>query len=655
MRRANIDGLGIVKYRREIDGLRAIAVVPVIFFHAGFETFSGGFVGVDVFFVISGYLITSILIRELEQGNFSIVRFYERRARRILPALFMVMFASIPFAWMWMFPSQLKDFFQSIAAVSLFSSNILFWREAGYFGAASELKPLLHTWSIAVEEQYYLLFPPFLMLLWRFGRSKVLWTIIAFAFLSLLLSEWGWRNMPSANFFLAPTRAWELFAGSICAFLMVGREQRENNPLSLIGLILIITAIFYFDQSSPFPSLYALVPVTGTALIVLFAGKGTLVAKFLSLRWIVGIGLISYSAYLWHQPIFAFARLRSLREPSDGLMLTLAGVSLVIAYFSWRFVEQPFRKRPVPLIGSRNTLFATSGALGAAFLAFGLFGSFQNGFPDRSVASNDLAEIEDRVGINYGLSADCEGYFNKSPNCRTSDEPEFLLWGDSFAMQLVQGLIASDPNLAIQQNTRSSCSPILNISHIPGGRTLPATECIEFNKQVFGWLEQNESVKFVVLSSPFSGVLSKDLFVSDGKQLARKDNGNLDYVASQMMETVDRIRQTGKRVVVVSPTPRSGFDTGQCLIRMANFGGREDACDFTLENRPLGQNFELMDRISAFVPVIRLDEFVCPGGTCDVMQDGIFIYRDGGHLSEGGSAYLGEKIGISNLVRDLAN
>jgi len=189
-----------LKYRAEIDGLRALAVVPVILFHAGFELFSGGFVGVDVFFVISGYLITTILIEDIENKRFSIVNFYERRARRILPALFLVMLVCIPFAWMWMIPSQMKDFSQSLVAVSLFASNILFWRESGYFDATAEEKPLLHTWSLAVEEQYYVLFPIFLILAWRFGKNRVFWMIVVMAAISLLLSEWGWRNKATANF-----------------------------------------------------------------------------------------------------------------------------------------------------------------------------------------------------------------------------------------------------------------------------------------------------------------------------------------------------------------------------------------------------------------------------------------------------------------------
>jgi peptidoglycan/LPS O-acetylase OafA/YrhL len=366
-----------LKYRAEIDGLRALAVVPVILFHAGFELFSGGFVGVDVFFVISGYLITTILIEDIENKRFSIVNFYERRARRILPVLFFVMLVCIPFAWMWMLPSQMKDFSQSLVAVSFFASNILFWKKSGYFDAAAEEKPLLHTWSLAVEEQYYVLFPIFIILAWRFGKNRVFWMIVVMAAVSLLLSEWGWRKQPTANFYLAPTRAWELCSGSIAAFVVQRQGVQKNNLLALAGLVAIVFSIFFYDESTPFPSVYALVPVLGVVLLVLYADKETFAAKLLSTKGFVGIGLISYSAYLWHQPLFAFARIKLISEPTDLIMISLAFSSLLMAYLSWKFVESPFRK--VDVI-SRIKIFVYALLGLTIFFLFGLFGHFNNGY-----------------------------------------------------------------------------------------------------------------------------------------------------------------------------------------------------------------------------------------------------------------------------------
>ena len=299
-----------MRYRSEIDGLRSIAVVPVILFHAGFELFSGGFVGVDVFFVISGYLITVILIEDLENKRFSIIGFYERRARRLLPALFFVMVISIPFAWMWMLPDPLENFGQSLVSTSLFSNNILLiLTSADYWEIKATYKPLLHTWSLAVEEQYYIIFPIFLLITWSLGRKKVLWLIFIIAAISLILSEYGWRKDINSNFYSTPSRAWELLAGSIGAFFVYYKGVQKNNLFALLGITAIILSIFVYDEKTPFPSLYTLVPVFGSLLLVLYAEKNTFVAKILSTKLFVGIGLISYSLYLWHQPVLAFARI----------------------------------------------------------------------------------------------------------------------------------------------------------------------------------------------------------------------------------------------------------------------------------------------------------------------------------------------------------
>ena len=343
-----------MKYRAEIDGLRALAVLPVILFHAGFEWFSGGFVGVDVFFVISGYLITTIIISEMAEGKFSIINFYERRARRILPALFFVMLACLPFAWLWLTPNDLKDFGQGLVAVSTFSSNILFWWESGYFDTAAELKPLLHTWSLAVEEQYYILFPIFLMLTWRLGIKWVLLLLSIVFFISLGLAVWGTQYathpkiIPGA-FFLLPTRGWELLVGVFAAFYLKYNTHLKshilNQALSLLGFGMIVSSIIVFNGKTPFPSLYALIPAIGTALLILCAVPKTFVHRLLSLKFIVGIGLISYSAYLWHQPLLAFARHRFLGDVSELILITLCLASLIMAWFSWRYVEGPFRNR----------------------------------------------------------------------------------------------------------------------------------------------------------------------------------------------------------------------------------------------------------------------------------------------------------------------
>ncbi|PIE00243.1 MAG: acyltransferase [Thiothrix nivea] len=374
-----------MQYRKEIDGLRALAVMPVILFHAGINGFSGGFVGVDVFFVISGYLITSIIMAELENNNFTIAGFYERRARRILPALFFVMLTTLPVAWWLLLPHELVAFGRSIIAVTIFASNILFWQESDYFATDSELIPLLHTWSLAVEEQYYVIFPLLLFVCWKFGLRRVTAVIATIAVISLGLAEWGWRHDASANFYLLPSRAWELMAGAGCA-LYLGHNPRPvgimSQWLSLTGLGLLLLSVVWLDDTIPFPGVYAILPVLGTVLIILFAHPDNWTGKLLSIPVLVGIGLISYSAYLWHQPLFAFARLYNADEPAITVILALIALTLLLAVISWRFIERPFRQRHH---FSRRQIFLMSLAGSLILIIIALALMVFDGFPARFV------------------------------------------------------------------------------------------------------------------------------------------------------------------------------------------------------------------------------------------------------------------------------
>jgi peptidoglycan/LPS O-acetylase OafA/YrhL len=369
-----------MRYRPEIDGLRAIAVAAVILFHAGFAMFSGGFVGVDVFFVISGFLITSIIVEELKTGRFSVLRFYERRARRILPGLFTVMAACVPFAYRLLSPDDLKDFAQSLAAICLFASNILFWGESGYFDTQAELKPLLHTWSLAVEEQFYVVFPLLLLAAWRLGRGVLLSLIGAIAVASLFLSVDEVRNFPSAAFYLLPSRAWQLLVGALASFVAdrwsTVDGKGASGPIAgevvgWGGMAMIILALFLFDERTSFPGLNAALPTIGTALVLLCASDRTSVGRMLAWRPLVGLGLISYSAYLWHQPLFAFTKHALLADLPTDLAIVLCVATIVLACLSWRYIEQPFRDRSLI---SRGAVFALSAAGMAAFVGLGFIG-----------------------------------------------------------------------------------------------------------------------------------------------------------------------------------------------------------------------------------------------------------------------------------------
>ena len=344
-------------YRPEIDGLRSIAVVAVIIYHAqitilGHQLLPGGFIGVDIFFVISGYLITSIILKELlTTGSFSFKHFYERRVRRILPALLFVMLVSLPFAWMYLLPSSFVDFSKSILYSLGFSSNFYFWYSGQIYGATDALlKPFLHTWSLSVEEQYYILFPIVLLITFKYFKKYLIHILILGLVISLGLADWGSRIYPSLNFYVLPTRGWELLAGSILAYFEITLGHRsQNKTLNLIlpsvGLLLIGHSILLFNNQMFHPSFYTLSPIIGVCLVIWFSNKDELITKILSTKLFVGIGLISYSLYLWHYPAFAFARIIEFNHGSLFKKLILVTIILALSIFSYFFVERPARNK----------------------------------------------------------------------------------------------------------------------------------------------------------------------------------------------------------------------------------------------------------------------------------------------------------------------
>ncbi len=427
-----------MKYRGEIDGLRTLAVLPVILFHSGYSMFSGGYVGVDVFFVISGYLITTILISELNDGNFSIVRFYERRARRILPALFFVMLISILFAWTFLNPFELISFSKSVSAVSLFVSNIFFWRDGGYFETAAELKPLLHTWSLAVEEQYYIFFPVFLLLIWNFGRYAVLKIIVSLAILSLLAAQIFSVYKPVPNFFLLPSRGWELALGAIAAFIWAENKQSRVKSstkqfLSSTGLVLILISVFTFGNSTPSPSLYTLAPTIGAMLVILYADVNTITYTILRSPPFVGVGLISYSAYLWHQPVLAFARLGApvIGEISRAVLLLII---FALSVFSWKYIETPFRKT---VLFGRGFIFsfAISGTIFFALLGVASYKAIPN-MKIEKVMAKELVSSYSIYASNMN-----ERTFIKSRIEIETLRPNYIVLGSSRVMQINSKII----------------------------------------------------------------------------------------------------------------------------------------------------------------------------------------------------------------------
>ncbi|MFD0860535.1 acyltransferase family protein [Roseovarius aquimarinus] len=654
-----------MNYRPEIDGLRAVAVIPVVLFHAGSGLFSGGFVGVDVFFVISGYLITSIILEQRAEGRFSIIQFYEHRARRILPALFFVLAVTYPLAWAFLMPTPYQDYMRSLAASALFVSNVHFWETSGYFSEASELRPLLHTWSLAVEEQYYLVFPLLMAALGSITFRKHLIWFATIAVLSLMLSEWGWRNHPDANFFFTFSRFWELFVGSICAILVFRREIDGHEGLSILGLAMILVAVFFFDGTTPSPSVYTLIPVVGAALVVLFAKNGTVVARILSLRSLVGIGLISYSVYLWHQPLFAFARVISSHEPARNMMFFLALASFGLAYFTWRYVEQPFRNRAGGLVPKRSSVFAFSLIGIASFSALGVAG--QQGGPVTSRATQIIPAHLLNAAYDYGDRTSCLplgsdfdlGLAVQKCSVRTGAARTVLLVGDSHADHYAAALRLGSDQLGYDfyQLTANSCTPFPNFALYEINCERYATDVAKFLLQtqpdVIVWSQRwTAGFTTAYFTNNEGGVEHGSVNAISIDGFTRGSEVYQDILFERLERSLESLLQQAS-VVLIGPSPEAGWDVPRKLQEMSLFspGGYEQLELSTSYSRFNERNGPVMERLTTleypdlfhFWPHTSLcDRQVL--GRCINFWLGNVLYYDDDHFSNVGSLFIAPEL-----------
>ena len=646
-----------MKYRQEIDGLRAIAIIPVILFHAGFEFFSGGFVGVDIFFVISGYLITTILISDIEKDKFSLITFYERRARRILPALFVVMLFSLIAAWLLFLPSDMKDFFQSLVAVSAFSSNILFWTESGYFDTATELKPLLHTWSLAVEEQFYLFFPLFLIFTWKFGKKNVVIILTFIAIVSLFLAEWGSQNKPSATFYLLPTRCWELLIGSLAAFYLSSfNSYNFNNSVREIGgffgLGLITYSILVFDKNTPFPSIYALLPTIGTLLIILFATQKTLIGALIGNKFFVSIGLISYSAYLWHQPIFAFARYNSVDKLGAYTFFFLIFITFILAYLSWKFIESPFRDKNII---SRKMIFTFSLVGIILFSIVGFLGHiFSNKylsywlgkFPDKERSFYSLLVQPPQHDIYFGaeekgnknisecrfntaeLTADIK---SKILNCNKKHGNGILILGDSHSTDLFRMVIEKFDNPFIVGITKGGCRPHDSDTSCH----YDLTKKFINNNSVFDHLIYEQSGRYLFKNSTNKGGTS-NIFEGIGYS---EPIENISIDDGKVKKTITYLNELSKNIEVTWLLPRVEHHIDKKIML-------KKGCSYRWELRPnLNESFLSLDKIiekeifklkNPNIHLISQNEIMNFDPSQDIANCNAVFWIDGDHLSNMG-------------------
>ena len=603
-------------YRPDIDGLRAVAIVPVVLFHAGLGGLKGGFVGVDVFFVISGYLITSLIAGEIGEGRFSVVTFYERRIRRIFPALLAMILCVSAGAALILLPDDFRAFGRSVVATALFGSNILFWSESGYFDAAAETKPLLHTWSLAVEEQFYVVFPLFLVAARRLLKERWSLALALIVALSFLWSAAQVASEPPAAFYLAQSRAWELLLGSLIALDAIpslpSRAGREIASGS--GLALIAYSAVSFSPQTPFPGAAALLPCLGAALFI-HAGSGgstTAASRLLSLRPVVFVGLISYPLYLWHWPLLVLAKRLALRQLAP---LEIAGVvagSVVLAALTWKFIEQPIRRRGSGAI-PRARLFAGAAAGLSAAAAFGVLATV---FPHSIARQGDYVAQHIRGREDY-----------RAGNCFMEPEQSYsdwarqgpclidnhasrtvLVWGDSFAAQYVPGL-ALNPAAAswnFVQYTAASCPPVL------GARVPWAPNCPDFNGHL-GEILERFRIDTAVLAARWERY----------------------RIGSEALEQTMRwLRARGVSVVLVGQGPSFDFkDPAEYLYRTAQDRARSKP------GERINDELRAIPGYGAFFDPYR---FLCPEADCMLARGGQFLYYDDGHYSTYGSTLVSD-------------
>ncbi len=621
-----------LEYRTEIDGLRAISVLSVILYHAEFELFRGGFVGVDVFFVISGYLITSIIYVEVISGNFSLKNFYERRIRRIFPALFFVMASCMIFAWLWLLPTDFMAYAQSQVYVSMFASNIWFWSNVGYFDTDGALKPLLHTWSLAVEEQFYLLYPVGFLILTRFFKRWALACVLFVAFLSFAFAQWAAYKQPNFAFYFLPARIWELLVGaSIALILMANRGKKFRRGLREIyaglGLFMVACSVFLFDRFTPFPGMFALAPTLGAALIIVFAERDTWIGRLLSLKIFVQIGLVSYSAYLWHQPIFAFARLKSLETLTTYSPAVLLLATFGLAFFTWRFIETPLRNSR-SFVGAR--VFSAALAISVMFLAIGLTINNLKGVEGRFKARliGDVGQLEFHrfVDKNY---FDCEpksvtaqalswGSFLRCKQSK-SGVPDVVLLGDSHAEHLFIGLAEAEENSNVAFYISDSV-PLIDNPKFEG-----------FFEEILKNKKRQTVLITFMYSYQFSSLNKRDIF-------------------DRLESTIDSLQRAGKDVFIIGDVPQFQINPEICKFRFQKMDVL-DRCKLpinhaTYQNRPYEAMMEYLSKKNG-VQFVELNKALCDEVTCGIINDNQILYRDNHHLNILGSKLVGGYLALN--------
>jgi peptidoglycan/LPS O-acetylase OafA/YrhL len=623
---------GRLKYRPDIDGLRAVAVLSVMAFHMELSHFPGGFVGVDVFFVISGYLISAIVFSEISAGTYSITSFYERRIRRIFPALFAMLILFSICALFYMFSSEMVNYAKSLLAASASVSNFYFWQHSGYFDAPT-LNPLLHTWSLAVEEQFYIFFPIYLWAVRRFYPKQLRLSVYVLVVASLIASVIVVHFSRSTAFYMPYTRAWELLIGTVLALEVLPRLSSSllRNFASLLGIVMIVYSVLAYKPTTLFPGLSALVPCGGAALII-YAGEAgpTLIGRALSWRPAVFIGLISYSLYLWHWPVILLHKtglLLSMGSMPASLIQHISQrrydqiidivVSIFLAVLSWKFIENPFRSGRLRFSG--RPLFLVAGATAAVCVAFSILAIASAGLPGRMapdadrIGSYHSSPRTIRTGSCFLTSESSMKNFDYSKCMHLeSDKRNYLVLGDSHAAWIWPGLVSALAPSNVLQASVSSCRPIL--------RQSVSAICQQMMNYVF---------KDFLVHNKIDGLLLQARWEA-------KDLGGLD-------ETIAWANQHDVPIVLLGPNPE--YDAPLPRLLGYSIAWHEPA--FAAHHRVSGTDqldgsLKKMAESNWHVPYISLYQAVCDDGTCAEYADlarTVPMLGDTDHFTEAGSVY----------------
>lgn len=650
--------------RLDIQALRGLAVLLVVFYHAKIGAVTAGYLGVDIFFVISGYLITQLVAGGIYRGDFSLRQFYFRRAKRLLPAAYTTFAVTVALAPWFLNQQELRDFVTQLIGAVTFTGNFVLWQQTGYFEGAGDVKPLLHIWSLALEEQYYFLLPAILL----FTRpTRWLSGAIVLIVLSFGLCLVCGMVKPIAAFYLLPTRAWELLIGSAGALwvsrtdINIAKHHKLHFSLLFIAALLCLLLLPFFPFTGPHPGLNAVLICLAT-LIIIVRNSPALNAALPS-RWLAKIGDFSYSLYLVHWPIIAFMKNAwagsSAEVPLHLRCVTLL-LSFILAWLLYHLIENPIRKSHLSLSKSLIGKLALCSTLLVSITPMAIYAMpFQINFKQARQH-------------NYGFAPSCayKTTFSNNPQCHSSSAPDLMIWGDSYAMHLVPGLAQAWKSGGVIQATRSQCAAFLgmapknvNQGDGPVYNQAWAESCIRFNESVIAFLRISPLIKTVVLSSPLSQYVDRDNY----EHVLQKGNAfissppDMNNAVASLRQTVTQIRALGKKVILIAPPPSLDFNIGACLERQLSgaiaIGARPgcliERAEYEAKRANVLAFLKVVER-DLSLPVIRFEPWLCDATTCQTMLDGTMIYRDGGHLSIEGSKVMVKRMQMEKLIAQLA-